>query len=256
MIQGSSLSQWNQMKIGTSGSGNAEANTVNYTNASGFIYCNTGTGNNKSCTPQSDPSYVAYPVSDANITKWKSDASAGGTYNGDYNTPSYGTSSLGPKKITGNLNVTGSQILYLTGTIWVQGNITVSGSAKIVLDSSYGNTSGIIVSDGWLDLEGSGQLNGTGQTGSYLLFVTTSNCDKTFCTHNAIDISGAAGSVVLNAQNGTLNFSGSASAKEATAYKMTLSGATTVNYESGLANMNFTSGPSGGWNVGSWQETE
>ena len=114
----------------------------------------------------------------------------------------------------------------------------------------------MIVSDGWLNLEGSGQLNGNGQTGSYILFTTTSNCDISFCAHNAIDISGAAGSVVLNAQNGTLSFSGSASSKEAVAYKMVLTGATTVNYESGLANMNFTSGPSGGWNIGSWKETE
>jgi hypothetical protein len=62
--------------------------------------------------------------------------------------------------------------------------------------------------------------------------------------------------VVLNAQNGTISFTGSASAKEATAHKMSLSGSTTVNYESGLANMNFNSGPSGTWNVNSWKEIE
>ncbi len=256
LIQGSSLSQWNQLSVGTSGSGTAQAHTVNYTEATGLIYCQSGTGNNKSCTAQSDPAYISYPISDANITGWKSEAEAGETYSGTYNTPGYGTSTLGPKKITGNLNVTGSHILYVTGTLWVQGNITVSGSAKIVLYSSYGNTSGVIVSDGWLDLEGSGQLNGTGQQGSYLLFATTSNCDISFCAHNAIDISGAAGSVVLNAQNGTISFSGSASSKEAVAHKMVLTGATTINYESGLANMNFASGPTGGWQVGSWGETE
>ena len=256
LIEGSSHSQYNQLSVGTGGSGSAQAHTVNYTEATGLIYCQTGTGNNKSCTSQSDPTYIAYPISDANITKWKSDAEAGGIYNGNYATPTYGTSTLGPKKITGNLTVSGSNILYLTGTVWVQGNVTVSGSAKIVLSSSYGNTSGVLVSDGWLDLEGSGQLNGNGQAGSYILFVTTSNCDISFCTHNAIDISGSAGSVVLNAQNGTISFSGSASAKEAVGYKMILSGSTTISYESGLVNMNFTSGPSGGWNIGNWKETE
>ena len=256
LIQGSSLSQYNQLSVGTGGTGSAQAHTVNYTEATGFIYCQNGTGNNKSCTSQTDPAYIAYPISDENITEWKGDAEAGGVYSGNYATPSYGTSTLGPKKITGNLTVSGSHTLYLTGTIWVQGNVIVSGSAKIVLSASYGNSSGILVSDGWLDLEGSGQLNGNGQAGSYILFITTSNCDVSFCAHNAIDISGAAGSVVLNAQNGTISFSGSASAKEAVGYKMILTGATTISYESGLVNTNFTSGPSGGWNIGSWKETE
>ncbi|MEI7764952.1 MAG: choice-of-anchor R domain-containing protein [bacterium] len=256
LIQGSSLSQWNQLSIGTGGTGSAQAHTVNYTEATGLIYCQSGVGNNKSCTAQADPAYIPYPISDDNITKWKKDAELGSTYTGNYNTPGYGSSSMGPKMITGDLIVSGSHTLNVTGTIYVKGNVTVSGSAKIVLDDSYGNNSGIIVSDGWLNLEGSGQLNGDGQTGSYILFTTTSNCDKSFCAHNAIDISGSAGSVVLNAQNGTIYFTGSASAKEAVGYKMVLDGSTKVSYESGLANLNFSSGPTGGWEVGSWKETE
>ncbi len=255
LIAGSSGSQWNQLSVGTSGTGSAQAHTVNYTEATGSIYCKAGTGNNKSCIDQEDPAYIAYPISDANITGWKDESSIS-TYSGTYNTASYGTSTLGPKKITGDLNVSGSHTLYLTGTIWVEGNVNVSGSAKIVLHSSYGNTSGVLVSDGRLILSGSGQLNGSGQSGSYILFVTTSNCDISFCPSNAIEISGSAGSVVLNAQNGTIGFSGSASAKEAVAYKMTLTGSTTINYESGLANMNFNSGPSGSWNISSWKEVE
>jgi hypothetical protein len=99
-------------------------------------------------------------------------------------------------------------------------------------------------------------MNGTGQSGSYIVFVTTSNCDISFCSKNSIDISGGAGSVVLYAPNGTIAFSGSASAKEATAYKISLTGNTTVNYDSGLANINFTSGPSGTWGINSWKEIE
>lgn len=255
-IAGSSGSQWNQFRVGTSGTGTAQAHTVNYTSATGTIYCQEGTGNNKSCVRQDDPAYIAYPISDSNITSWKDEATAGGTYTGTYNTASSGTSTLGPKKITGDLNVSGSHTLYLTGTIWVQGNVNISGSAKIVLHSSYGNTSGVVVADGRLVLSGSGQLNGTGQAGSYIVFITTSNCDSAFCAGPAIDISGAAGSVVLYAQNGTIQFTGSASAKEAVAYKMILVGATTVNYESGLADMNFNSGPSGSWSIDSWAEVE
>ena len=261
LIQGSSLSQYNQLSVGTSGSGTAQAHTVNYTEATGLIYCQSGTGNNKSCTTQTDPAYVAFPITDANIITWQSEAQLGGTYDGNYSTPSYGTSTIGPKLINGNLNVTGSHTLYVAGTLWVKGNITVSGSAKIVLDDSYGNNSGVILSNGWLDLEGSGQLNGTGQAGSYLLFVTTSSSSAYKCStkpdvYGDICVSGAAGSVILNAQNGTIVFTGSASAKEATAYKMVLIGNDSVNYESGLANVNFTSGPSGSWHIGGWKEAQ
>jgi len=257
LIAGSSGSQWNQLSVGTSGSGIAHAHTVNYTEATGTIYCQSGTGNNKSCnTSEDDPVYISYPISEANIAQWKNEAEVGGVISGNHTTASYGNSTIGPKKITGNLTVSGSHTLYISGTLWVQGNIIVDGSAKIVLNSSYGNNSGVIVSDGWLNLAGSGQLNGNGQSGSYILFTTTSNCDISFCTHNAIDISGAAGSVILNAQQGTISFSGSASAKEAVAYRMILTGTTTVNYESGLANVNFTSGPSGGWEISNWKETE
>ena len=258
LIAGSSGSQYNQLSVGTSGTGTAQAHTVNYTEAPGLIYCQVGTGNNKSCTSQPDPSYIAYPISDSNIDEWKSEATAGGTYSGTYNLSGSGTATIGPKKITGDLNVGGSTTLYLSGTVWVQGNVTVSGSSKIVLASSYGNSSGVLVSDGWLDLGGSGKLNGSGQNGSYILFVTTSDSVAISCDNHptTICISGSAGSVVLNAQKGTIVFSGSASAKEATANKMYLSGSTTVNYESGLVNMNFSSGPSGSWGIDTWKESE
>lgn len=258
LIKGSSESQWNQLSVGTSGTGSAQAHTVNYTEATGLIYCQTGTGNNKSCTIQPDPVYIDYPVSDSNIDDWKNEASAGGVITGNYDVSGSNTAHLGPKKITGNLTVGGSGILYVTGTLYVQGNVIVSGSGKIVLDSTYGHSSGVLVADGYLDLAGSAQLNGSGQSGSYILFVTTTSLTPLSCEDNfsTICISGSAGSVVLNAQKGTIVFTGSASAKEATANKMVLSGSAVVNYESGLVNMNFNSGPSGTWNVNSWQEVE
>lgn len=258
LIQGTS--QYNQLKVGTAGTGSARAATVNFVKVtgSGNIYCHSGGGNNKSCvTNEADPSYVPFPISDGDIQDWKDEASTGGTYSGNYNTPDYGNSTLGPKLINGNLNVGGSHTLYVTGTLWVKGNVTVSGSGKIVLDASYGASSGVIVADGWLDLGGSGKLNGTGQTGSYILFATTSYCDVSFCSnHNAIDVSGSAGSVVLYAPYGTVSFLGSARAKAVVAYKMSLSGSTEVNYETGLESMYFSGGSSGGWSIGDWKETQ
>ena len=71
---------------------------------------------------------------------------------------------------------------------------------------------------------------------------------------NAITVSGGAGAVIIYAPNGTINISGGASLKEATGYKMKVSGGSSITYESGLTNNNFSSGPSGSWAVEDWGE--
>jgi hypothetical protein len=252
-------SQYNQLHVGTSGSGIAHAHTVNATNATGIIYCETGTANNKTCnTSLGDPSPQDWPISDSNIDAWKEDALEGGTTTGDVVVNGTQAVSLGPKKIVGDLDVSGSGVLTVTGTLWVTGNITVSGFGKIKLSSAYGSSSGIIIADGKMNIAGSSPITGSGTVGSYILAISLSDCPtSSSCSGaNAIDISGAAGAVVLIAQNGTINFTGSASAKQATGYRITLTGATTVTYESGLANINFSSGPSGSWTIASWKETQ
>jgi hypothetical protein len=105
-IAGNSIN--NKLKIGTV-SGTVQAHTVNYANATGNIYCKSGSGNNKTCIDQSDPTYIAYPVSEANITEWQNVASSGGTYNGTYNV-GWAGATIGPKKIVGNLNVNGGGV--------------------------------------------------------------------------------------------------------------------------------------------------
>ncbi len=249
-VYGSSGSQWNQFDVGTV-SGNINAHTVNYSTTPGTIYCQTGTGNNKSCnTSQADPVYIAFPISDSNITSWQTEASAGGTYSGNYSLSGSSTASLGPKKITGNLTISGSAILTMTGPLWVTGSISISGSGKVKLASSYGSNDGIIVSDGTLTFSGSGFADGSGTTGSYMVIATTSS------STSAVTVSGGSGAVILYAPYGTMTLSGSAALKEATAYRLVTSGNPSVTYESGMADLSFTSGPSGSYSVSSWKETE
>ncbi|MEK7182163.1 MAG: choice-of-anchor R domain-containing protein [Patescibacteria group bacterium] len=248
LIAGNSGSQWNQLHIGTV-SGTAQAHTVNYTNATGNIYCQTGTGNNKSCTSQTDPTYIAFPVSDANITEWKNDAVAGGVYNGNYSVGSTGAT-LGPKKIIGNLTISGGGILTVSGTLWVTGNITLNGGGTIKLASSYGSNDGVIIADGNISISGGGNATGSGTAGSYLMMLSTSS------SGDAISISGGSGAVIVYAPNGTIEIEGGASLKEVTGYKIKIEGGSSITYESGLTNNNFSSGPGGGYNISSWGETE
>lgn len=247
LIAGSSGSQWNQLHVGTV-SGTAQANTVNYTNATGNIYCQTGTGNNKSCTPQTDPTYIAFPVSDANIASWKAEAEAGGVYNGNYSV-GWAGATLGPKKIVGNLAVSGGGILTVTGTLWVTGTITLDGGGTIQLFSNYGSNDGVLVADGNISISGGGRATGSGTAGSYLMMLSTSSN-----MNNAIKVSGGAGAVIVYAPNGAIEIEGGASLKEATGYKIEVEGGSSITYESGLTDNNFSSGPSGSWVIESWGE--
>lgn len=252
-------SQYNQLQIGSTATDVAKAGTVNYVNAKGTIYCQSGTGNNKTCnTTEAAPAPQPWPVSDANIADWESQAAVGGTSTGDYSLAGSSKASLGPKKIVGNMHIGASAVLTVTGPLWITGNLTVDGSAVVKLDASYGSGDGIIVVGGRIIISGSSPIQGSGTTGSYIMAVSLSDCPiSSSCSGaNAIDVSGSAGAVVLVAQNGTVSFTGSASAKQATGYGISLSGSTSVSYESGLADMNFTSGPSGSWTVTSWKETQ
>ncbi|MFA4975457.1 MAG: choice-of-anchor R domain-containing protein [Candidatus Paceibacterota bacterium] len=246
LIASTSGSQWNQLHVGTV-SGTAQANTVNYTNATGNIYCQSGTGNNKACTSQPDPVYIAFPVSEANITQWQTEAENGGVYNGNYSVGWVGAT-IGPKKIVGDLSVTGGGILTVTGTLWVTGNINLAGGGRIKLASSYGMNDGVIVSDGTVSITGGAYATGSGVSGSYIMMLTTS------FSSDAATIAGGAGAVIVYAPNGTIEIEGGASLKEAVGYRVKIEGGSSLTYESGLTNNNFSSGPSGSWTVEEWRE--
>lgn len=242
----------------TSGIGDAKAHTINNSTIVGGLYCQTGSGNNKSCdTSQTDPTPLPFPISDANIDAWKNEAEAGNTINGNV-ILSGSSSNMGPTKIIGNLTINNGHILTLNGTLWVTGTISISNNVVVKLTSGYGASSGAIVSDGRISLSNNVNFQGSGPIGSYILLLTTSNCPNgVSCGGNpAMNVGNNAGTVILNAQQGTISFSNNSGAKEATANLISLSNNATITYDTGLANVNFSSGPSGGFDVLSWKEIE
>ncbi|MFA5936943.1 MAG: choice-of-anchor R domain-containing protein [Candidatus Paceibacterota bacterium] len=243
----SGVSQWNQLHIGTE-SDTAQAHTVNYANVAGDIYCQEGTGNNKSCISQADPSYTDFPVSDANIDQWKADASStDDTYTGNLVVGSSGAS-FGPRIITGNLTVSSGGTLTITGTIWVKGNLVLSGGSLTKLASSYGSNDGVILVDGTISISGGAKAVGTGPAGGYLMLLSQSN------SSSAMSISGDAGALIAYAPYGTISITGGSAVKAVTGYKLILTGNSSISYEDGLKNNNFSSGPSGTWAVEDWGE--
>lgn len=236
--------------VGTGTTGDAWAHTVTNTTINGNLYCQSGSSNNKSCdTSRLDPDPTNFPITDAQISGWKDDALVGGTYSGNY-TVSGSSTTIGPKKISGDLTVTNNGILTMTGTLWVTGNVDVSNSAVIQLTSSYNSGSGLIIVDGTINISNNAVFSGSGTTGSYVMALSTST------SGSAISVGNNAGTVILVAPYGTISFSNNSGAKEATAKTISLSNNAVITYESGLANVNFTNGPSGSYAINSWKEIE
>jgi len=244
--------------VGSGTSGDASAHAVTNSTVHGSLYCQTGSGNNKACnTSQPVPSPQGFPISDANIVQWKEDAESGGTIAGDFNVEDE-IASIGLRKITGDLYVINGGTLTLTGALWVQGDILLDNNAVIQLSSTYGINSGIIVVDGNVTISNNGNFEGSGQQGSYVMVVTTSDCPRgNGCNGaNAIQVSNNAGTVILNAQQGTIHFSNNGGSNEAIGHTISLDNNALITYETGLANSNFTSGPSGGWDIARWVEVQ
>lgn len=259
---GGTTSTISNITVGSSGSGSAHAHTVTNVTVAGNLYCQTGSGNNKACnTSLADPTAIGYPISDANIAEWKADAEAGGTITGNY-TPTGAASSLGPKKIVGDLILPSDHALTITDTIWVTGNIIMPNNNAIYLDNSYGVSSGIIIADGYIRLDNNIDFYGSAASGSYIMLLTTSTCPSgNSCGgYDAVELSNNIGQlsddVLVNAQQGRADFGNNAKVKEVTANQIHLSNNVTVTYESGVANPNFSSGPGGAWSVTSWKEIE
>ncbi|MBX4181334.1 hypothetical protein KW807_00520 [Candidatus Parcubacteria bacterium] len=246
------------LAIGTGATANAYAHTIQNSTASGFMYCQVGSGNNKVCnTSQPDPEPIGLPISDDIISSWKNDASLGGTITG--NTTISTPTNMGPKKIVGNLTV--SSTLTLTDTVYVTGNLILNIGSGVKLASSYGAGSGVIIADGYIIINNGVIFQDSGTTGSYILLLSTSNCDVSITTspcfsNNAIDVSNNSNISIVNAQKGTIYFSNNASVREAVGNKIELKNNVGIDYGSGLVNAGFVSGPTGGWIVQSWKESE
>ena len=191
---------------------------------------------------------TSLPISEEQIDLWEEEASAGGTLGSQ--SFSSGSRTLGPKKIVGNLVVSGGE-LVLTGTVWVTGEIKLSGTAIVRLDPSYGSSSGVLMagidesaSAGYIEISNSAQALGSGSAGSYLLLLSQREMGS-----NAVKTSNTSTAAILYAGEGQIEIGNSAALKEVTANKLILSNTATVTYESGLQNASFASGPGGSWTV-------
>jgi len=213
-----------------------------------------------------DQATSSLPISDAQIEDWKTEAAAGGVHSSPcpYNLHDQNIT-IGPKKINCDLNVSGSSVITLSGPVWVNGDITFSNTTDVKVDSSVGNKSVALIADetsnqnqgGKIYASNSVEFIGNGNSNSYIVLISQNRGAENGLSDLAITFSNSAnGKVILFAGHGTIALSNTVSLKEVTAYKIELNNSAKVTYESGIANLLFSSGPSGGYVINSWKEIE
>lgn len=211
-----------------------------------------------------DQATTIMPISDAQIAEWEDMADDGGSVtctNGTYTVNS--TVTLGPKKIPCNLVVSDSATLTVAGHIWVTGNITTQNSATIRMSSSLGSDNVAIIADnpgnptgsGIISLGNSTTLEGSGSAGSYVFMISQNTHAESGGATTAINlVNSTSGDLIVYASHGKISLGNSVHLKEVTAHKIVLTNSANVEYESGLANMLFKSGPGGGYDLVDWFE--
>lgn len=254
--------------------GTARANLIEDSTIGGDAYYQTISNTTVGGTQfpgSSDPPILNMPISDSNVTDWKASALAGGTIVGncgDTGDPSCvidddETLSIGPKKIDGNLIMSGRQTLNITGVVHVTGDMDIDGNNTIIkCDASFGSAGCIIVVDGWIHIKNNATFSGSGQSDSYIMLLTTlegcTGSGGTGCTHHdgAIDIHNNSGGAIFYATDSMINLHNNVNITSAVAYKLRLDNNAVITYEIGTNNASFSSGPSGGWSIDKWEEVE
>ncbi len=251
-------SEIESMTIGEDGIGSAYAHRITDTEAEGKLYCQEGSFNNQPCDDSEGvPTPQSFPISSSNLAVWQDEAEFGEVISGDHH-PEGGASTLGPARIEGDLVIPGDHILTIKGTTWVEGNIYTGNNVHIKLDSQYEENSGVLFADGYIDLANNAFFQGSGHEKSFLLLLSNSSCpNDSYCGGKpAIQVLNNVDTVILNAQQGTIEFANNAGAKEATAHTISMQQEAVVEYDTGLADVNFISGPGGRFEIFDWREIE
>lgn len=207
---------------------------------------------------------IDFPISDATLDSWESDAASGGTISSPCPYKPVDGAAIGPKKINCDMEVDGSKVITLTGTLWISGNLNLKNSAQIKLSSSYGNSSGIIIVDkptnrltsSKVEIENSAQILGSGTSRSYTVVVSRNNSAENGGSEEAFEIKNTSSVAIYYAPHGFIDIHNTGSVKEVTAYKLRIKNNSAVTYESRLLNIHFSTGPTGGYSIESWKETD
>ena len=213
-----------------------------------------------------DQATSSLAISDAQIAEWESDAAAGGTISSPCPYKITNTATIGPKKIACDIEISGNgYTLTLNGPLWIVGNLTISNGPTVKAAPSLGRASVPVIADkpanqttsSKIELQNSAVFQGSGSAGSYVLMISQNKSAEQGGNETAIDIKNSVnGDVLVYAPHGEVLIQDSVDVKEASGWRIRLKNSAEVVYDTGLANLIFTSGSSGGYTIESWKEVQ
>lgn len=247
------------LKIGEESGADAFAYSCESCSIGGKLYLSGGTAVDCEAgggtTSSEAVAKKSLPITQEQIGKWRAAASSSEVWVGDYEIAGKETESFGPRKIEGSLTIGIKGVLIMKGTIWVTGTTTIYNNATVKLaPENYGSRSGVLISDGRIIIENGAILEGSGQTGSYLMLLSTNPSLSE--EESAIYVKNNALAAIFYAANGLIILDNNMEVREVTGYKIILKPNAVIKYKTGLIDTLFTSGPGGSWEVASWKETE
>lgn len=251
------------MQVGTDGLTMGNNSVIN-----GSVYSNGNISGGSNITINGDASAVgavgsnitvtgirkdnapAQPLPGFDAAFWKQKAQAGGTYSGGYVPPYNAT--IGPYYIDGSFNSPSNSVIYITGPIYVKGNIILGNSTTFVISESLGKDSAMLVTEGSILFGNNTVVASNSNKGTLLMVSLSTSASAINISNNAITQIGP-----LYAPNGTVFIGNNAHAVAFTGKRMSIGANVIVDYDSGLATATYSYGiPTGTWIMekGSYEE--
>lgn len=166
-------------------------------------------------------------------------------------------------KLTGNVSASSSCDLTITGDVYITGNLTIGGAARIRIANSLGATRPNIIVDGNITVGGSATLvpNSSGTGARFISFKSTAACSPNCASVTGSDLKTSLGTTTVNVAGagnfpgaifqsywGRLVMGGSGTAGSGIGQTVDLSGAGTITFGTSLS-----SGESV-WTIRSYQQ--
>lgn len=161
--------------------------------------------------------------------------------------------------------------LTLLDTLWVEGNLTFQSGPTVEAAPAMATSSILVIVDNESDRINSSQIvvgQGTDflaptSPKSYIMLLSMNDDAENGGYADPDDANDAItmgqssnGDVIVYAGHGKITLTNQITLKEVTGFLISMGNNTTIEYESGLINLNFTSGPGGGFEVDAWSEIE
>src|SRR3989338_1920028 len=230
----------NKAGVSINGSGSSKIDGDAYTVGTITTPDPTVTGTKYQNQPASEMPTVDYQY-------WKNQAEAGGTTNCPAGLCKYdgGVHNLGPRKLVGKLELANSAYVTMDGPIYVTGDVEVHNSAVLKLNDNFGSNGSVLIADGTITVRNDGELQPTNATPKgYILAVTTSTDPN-----QAISIRNRGVNAIFYALDGTAEMRNNAKVTALVAKQLIIRNSASLDYDSGLASAQFSSGTGGSWQI-------